>query len=748
MNNVPQFPQLNGRDPFDRSGAVVGAGIGALPALRLGGGADGAPAHQITVSQLWQTILRWRWVIAGCTAAGLAIGVAASLLMTPLYRASVTLEVNREPTQIIQVGNVQPASVSDDDYIDTQIGILGSRSLAERVARQLNLANNPAFVDQSLPTAARQGIAVGKVAGEFTAEPVRTSRLVTLSYSSPDPQIAARVANGYADNFIASNLERRFETTAYARDFLQRRIALVKTRLEQSERQLVDYARAQGIVDLPGAGGAQGAGGGGSLATSSLVSLNDALNQAQVARIEAEQRLRQGGGASARAAAVTNPAIQQLRVELAKLQSQYDENLSVYKPDYPAMVRLREQIGALKRNIRSESADLSGNATGTLQADYRAALARERELQGRVAQLKGSAMDFRNRSIRYNILQREVDTNRTLYDGLLQRFKEVGVAGGVGENLISIVDRAEAPGRPYSPRPLLNALGGLIAGLVLGVAYAFAKEFVDDNIETPDDLEQKLGLRPLGVIPRFGKNDRFTKLISESRSPVFEAYQSAITSLRFSTSEGSPKTLLISSSRPSEGKSSTSLALAQAFARGGKRTVLIDADMRMPTFMPDREDAPGLSNLLTGERDLSRAIHRAKLDNLFFLSSGPIPPNPAELLSGQRFGELLDELAESFDQVVIDGPPVLGLADSPLLGSMVKGVVMVFESGGIRRQVAATALGRLRAAHANVIGAILTKFDDKRIGQGYGYGYGYEYGYGSGEHKVEPGRRLIDLSAQ
>lgn len=712
---------------------------------------DGGAGEPLTVSQVWQTIQRWRWVILGAAAAGLAIGIAISLLTTPKYRATVTLEINREPTQVIQVGNVQPAAIGDDSYVDTQIGILRSHSLAERVARQLNLASNPSIVNQSLPTAARQSAAVGKVASGFLAEPVRNSRLVSLSFSSTDPATAAKVANGFADNFIASNLERRYETTAYARDFLQRRLAAVRTRLEQSERQLVEYARSQGIIDLAATGGgttAPSGGGGGSLDTSSLVSLNDALSQAQVQRIEAEEKLRESRAANANAAAVTNPTVQNLRGDLSKLQSQYAENLNVFKPDYPAMVRLRQQIDALRKNITDESKSLSGSVSGTYEADYRAAVAREHQLQERVAQLKGSALNLRERSIQYTILQREVDTNRTLYDGLLQRFKEVGVAGGVGENLVSIVDRAQVPGVPYSPRLLLNTLFGLLGGLLLGIGYAFGKEFIDDRIETPDDLEQRLGLRALGVIPKFGKGDRFVKLISEPRSPVFEAYQSAVTSLRFSTSEGTPKTLLITSSRPSEGKSSTSLALAQAFARSGQRTVLVDADMRMPTFMPGEPDAVGLSNLLSGESEVASALHQANLPNLFFLSSGPMPPNPPELLSSPRFGEVLETLSAMFDRVIIDSPPVLGLADAPLLASTVKGVIMVFESGGVRRQVAATAVGRLRAANANLVGAMLTKFNDQRIGKGYGYGYGYEYGYGNGQHPVEPGRRLIDLTAQ
>ncbi len=364
MNYVAPSSHADGRDLVGRGGVPAMAGIGGVPAFP-GGGALGGE-QQFTISHLWMTIQRWRWVILGAAVAGLAIAIIVSLLTTPMYRANVTLEVNREPTQIIQVGNVQPAAVNDDDYIDTQIGVLRSHSLAQRVARQLNLANNPSFVDQSAPLAAREAAATGKVAGSFVAEPVRTSRLVTLSFSSPNPEIAAKVANGYAEGFIASNLERRFETTAYARDFLQRRIAAVKGKLEQSERQLVEYARAQGIVDLPSGGQT---GGGGSLDTSSLVALNDALSKAQVDRIEAEQRLRLARSASASAAAVTNPAVQSLRVELAKLESQYQENLNVFKPDFPAMVRLREQIAALRKNVAEESSSLSGSVSSTFEAD-------------------------------------------------------------------------------------------------------------------------------------------------------------------------------------------------------------------------------------------------------------------------------------------------------------------------------------------------------------------------------------------
>jgi capsular exopolysaccharide synthesis family protein len=556
---------------------------------------------------------------------------------------------------------------------------------------------------------------------------------------TPDPAVSAKISNSYADNFIQSNLERRFEATAYARSFLEQRIASVKARLEKSERELVAYAQRQGIITLNVDSGNGSAGRSEqSIDAASLVSLNEALSRARADRITAEQRFRQAQSNRSTTEVLANPTVQTLTAQRAQLQAQYQQKLGLFKPEFPEMIQLRAQIDALDRSIRQET----GNVSGALRSEYAAAAARENALQGRVNSLKSGLLNLRERSIQYTILQREVDTNRALYDSLLQRFKEVGVAGGVGTNTVSVVDRAEPPVAPFSPKLPFNLAIGLFAGLLLGFGTAFAIEWIDDTIKTPDDLTNKLGVTPLGVIPTVPKGLAVREQLEDRKSQVSEAYQSVRAALQFSTEHGVPRSLLITSTRAAEGKSSTALAVAQTLASLGSSVLLIDADLRKPTFRGPTTSSDGLSKLLAGAENISECIHPTELERLFLLPSGPIPPNPAELLASGRFEHVLKEVVEVFDHVVIDGPPVLGLADAPLLSSIAEGTLMVVEAGSIRRAAALNAVQRLRAAGARLMGGLLTKFNAKRTGYGYGYGYGYgegQYSYREGE---EPKKQI------
>ena len=717
--------------------AMVGTAL-ALPGVgSVGAGPD------LSISEIWRILSKWRRLILGAALVGLLIGLAVTLLMTPLYRSVATLEIAAQTPQVVQVGSVEPQQGGDAEFMPTQLGLLQSRSLAERVARQLNLANDATIVDQDRPRATRELAAVAQVAKSMKAEPIKYSRLITVAVTGPNPETAARVANGYADNFISSNLERRYETTAYARNFLEKRLAAVKARLEESERQLVDYARKEGIVLVnaeTGGSGSSAGSAGSSLDSSTLVALNSALAQAQNDRIAAQQRYAQAQSSRSTTELYQSSTLTTLRQKRDELQAQYDQNLTDFKPELPAMVKLKSQINSINADIRNEQR----GASSAIGGDYAAAVAREGALQARVNQLKAGLLDLRGRSIQYNILQREVDTNRTLYDGLLQRFKEVGIAAGVGANMVSIVDRARTPGRPISPILWLNLLIGLGVGLVLGIAAALGIEFVDDTIATPVDLEQKLGVTSLGVIPMVPKNENFVEQLADPKSATAEAHYSVRTALQFATESGVPTSLLITSSQAGEGKSSTSLALAQNFAGSGKRVLLVDADLRKPTFRTQSGDVYGLSNLLTGDDLVEKAIHKTSVENLFILPSGHIPPNPAELVSGVRMRELLARLTEVFDLVILDGPPVLGLADAPLLGSIAAGTMLIFESGVVRRPAAANAVNRLRSANCRLIGGVLTKYSERFGAAGYGYGYGYgseAYSYG---HRDEV--KMIDLA--
>ncbi|QAY77054.1 GumC family protein [Sphingosinicella sp. BN140058] len=695
-------------------------------------------ATDINIATLWRILSEWRWLILGATAVGLATAVVLTFLMTPMYSASATLEINPPTVEILDERKTGTRASNDRDYLTTQYGLLSSRNLAERVVQNMNLAGNPDFVPAGADRSTRTKIATGTLQAHFRVEPIPQSRLVRIGYTSPSPALAAQITNSYAENFINSSLERRYEASSYARQFLERQIAKVKAELETSERKLVAYAQAQQLIST--GGDKDGGGDTNSLEGATLVTLNQALADAQSKRIAAEQRYRQA--ASLNAGDVVSSTAP-LRGARAGLQAEYQEKLQSFKPDYPDMVRLRARIQALDEQIAREGGTVGGGKTSTLLAEYRAAVAAERSLQGRVNQLRSAVLTDRGDRIQYNILQREADTNRSLYDALLQRYKEIGVAGGIGTNTVSIVDRAQPPGGPSSPNLMLNLAIGLALGAIAGIAAALALEFLNDTIKTPDDIREKLRLPSLGVVPKKKGNDPLSEELKDQTSPVSEAYSSLRTSLQFTTDTGAPKTLLITSTRAAEGKSSTTLALAQGFARLGKSVLLIDSDLRKPAFVTGVEPNEGLSKLLTNTETLNQHVMKTQFEGLTLLPCGPLPPNPAELLSSPRLKTILAEASANYDMVIVDGPPVMGLADAPLLAANCRGTLLVIESGKTRTKAAIDAVNRLKASGGSIVGAVLTKF--RHQAHGYGYGYGYEpYRYGG----VGSREREIKLIAQ
>ena len=449
-------------------------------------------------------------------ALGLAGAVLATLLTRPVYRAWVTLEANPPSFQVTEQDKDQDPAVNGDLYsfIATQVGLLSSRSVAERAAQDLNLANNPDIVPQDLDASKRLGAATSIVAGGLDVSAPAQGELIRFSYDSTSPQLAASVANAVADSFIDTAIQRRYESSAYARNFLERQISKTRGDLERSERSLVAYAQAQGIINTATPEGQGGGGDTNSLQGESLVKLNEALAEATARRVSAEGAYRQ-----ALATGPTSDVTQStmaLQQQLAQLQAQYQEKRTFMKPDHPEMVSLRSQIDELQRQISKAQSQMSSGHANTLLADYRAALSAERALQARVAQLKGAVLNLRGRSIQYTILQREVDTNRALYDALLQRYKQIGVAGGVGIAPVSIVDRAEVPHAPFKPNLFLNLILGLGLGLAAGLAGAIGLEFINDTIKSREDVRKKLSLACIGAVPRTPVKEAFIEESEES----------------------------------------------------------------------------------------------------------------------------------------------------------------------------------------------------------------------------------------
>ena len=691
-----------------------------------------------------RVITKYKGLIATFVGTALAIAGVVTFLITPIYRATVSIQIDREAMKVMKSDNLQPddVQVGGAEFYQTQYELLGSRSLAERVVSNGGLLNDPRFNTQSTSIAQTVlGLVMGnststptnastsadeklrqvtdRLMRELAINPVRNSKIVHLSIDHSNPELAQRVANTYAEAFIADNLDRRFDATSYARKFLEDRLQQLKVKLEDSERQLVKYAQEQGLINIDDNK---------SLSSADLEDINSKLADARSERIKKELLWKQAQSVQGLGLKeiLDSPAIQDNLKQRAQLEGEYQLKLATFKPGYPVMIELRNKISEVNRHLLADA----GAVKQSIQASYLAAKSDEDQLQVMLNKSKAEVSDIRGRSIQYNILKREVDTNRTLYDGLLQRYKEIGVAGGVGTNNISIVDKAALPKSPRSPILWLNLLVATMIGLLLGGIVALGLDYLDDSFKAPEDLERELGITVIGVIPKIPPGTDLESELADTRSAISESYRSLRTGLQFSTSDGLPRTLLLTSSKPSEGKTTTAINLARMLAGIGLRVLLIDSDLRKARLHKamNLSNELGLSNYLTGAKLPEEVVQTTSDEKLVIMTSGPLPPNPAELLASGKFAALLSLASESFDMVLIDGPPVMGLADAPLISNLVQATIVVVAANETRRNVLRTALRRLTQARANVIGAILNKFDAKMTGYGYGYGYGeYEY---------------------
>lgn len=693
-------------------------------------------------------LMKRKLLIACVTAAVVAVGAVHTLLQTPLYTSQVRLQLDRSAPRIMKDGDVMgnESTYYDFEFMRTQIELLQSRSLAERVAVSARLADDPEFLKargvslmgllrriigsdaegggEQNRRAAEQA-SVGVVLGNRSVRAVPGARLIDIVYSDPNPQRAQRIANAFGEEYIASALDKRFQATAYAKTFLEDQVSQLKARLEEQEKSLLQFAEKQQIIVVQERA---------SIAETNLAAANTALGNLATERIRNEQLWKQAESSDGMSLpqVLSNPTIEQLRQRRYVLVTEYQENLQTFKPGYPGMMQLDNKIKEVDRQLAIEV----GAIKRSLRAAYQSSASQEKEMLARIDILRAEVIDLQRRSIQHNMMKREVDSTRDIYNGLLQRFKEVDVAGGIGTNNIFLVDRALAASAPSSPNLSRALMLSLMLGLAIGMVGAFALERLDDTIRSQDQLESVAHAVTLGIIPQVAV-ERIEQELADPRSEIAEAYRSLCTGLQFATDSGLPRSLLITSSGPSEGKSSTALAIARHFASMGLRVLLVDADLRNPSLHKKLgvANAVGLTNYLTGACSPPEAFQATPLPNLAFMASGPLPPNAADLLASPKLGSLLSIGMQVFDFIVVDGPPVMGLADVPLLSNAANATVFVVGAGQARSGHVRGALRRLSLARAPVIGAILTKYDHKSSGYGYGYGNGYGYGgagYGQG----------------
>lgn len=712
--------------------------------------ADPNEEPRSVVTRVWQIVWRRKIVVAIVVAIAALGAIALTLLATPIYSAKSTIEISRQEENIVQVDGVRPeATAIDQEFYQTQYALLESDALMDRVADKLRLGSDPAFieaynidpdrgaawsVENAQVSKERRALELRRQIREALAEhkqiaPIRGSRIVEIFYSSPDPNLSAKIANAWVEAFIASSFDRKLQSTTFATTYLNEQLRELRTRLESSERDLVDYANQNRIITLNAGAGAEDSQPTQltTIGDANLSALNQSYARVRAERIAAESRLRAGSSRES----LSNQTITTLRSERAKLAADYSRLLSTFEPGYPEAKALKAQLDQLDASIRTEE----GRIRDDLRRTYTSALSEEGRLSSAVKELEQENLEERRRGIQYNIYQREVDTNRELYEGLLQRFKEIGLAAGIGPNNILIVDRALPPEEPSSPNLFNNLLLGLLLGLLGSAAVIFVLEQFDQKIRSPQDVERATRYPVLGAIPI--TDEQAMAHWSDPKSAIFEAYMSVQTALRLATETGVPKSMMLTSTGPGEGKSMSCLSLARAMRASGKTVLVVDADLRRPSVHSKLglANTEGLSEYLAGQSDWQSLLRETPVEGIAVMTAGTVPPNPTELLAGHRLSELVEEAGKHYDHVFIDSPPLLGLADAPLISEKTAASIYVIEANNVSVHDVRDALARLRRNAQHIVGVILTKYEPEGGLLGYSGYYAYEYAYAASEKK-------------
>lgn len=710
----------------------------------------------------WHVIVKRRWVVFSCLLIVFSTVAIGTLKQRPIYQGMVLIEISPVQPNVLHFKEVLQISPTDtESYLRTQYKVLSSRTLAVRVVEDLRLYRNPEFYrrrmlfgliesdpekippssDHSPPDPSTEAYSnsVRHFLDSVGVSPVRRSNLVEVGFYSEDPKLAARVANQLASDYIDQNLQVKWDETVKASEWLSGRLVDLKAKLEKAEDALQAYAKANAILFIADKQ---------NLTNARLQQLQEEYTKAQADRFQKESyySLIQAGKVQDLPGVLSNRLVQDLALRLAELGREYSQVTAFVKPDYPKAVQIKKQMDALQAEIEKQKAALVQNIVD----EYRSAVAREKYLADAVENQKQDVNDIAEKSIHYNILKREVETSQQLYEGLLQRLKEAQVSAGLKASNIRIVDPAEVPKRPTKPRVLFNLSLGVILGLGLGIGLAFFQEYLDNTLKTSDEVETLLRLPSLGIVPRFQLNGagkaadgKLLPAASTNQEPIapaiqtnpeaVEAFRSLRTSILLSASPV-PRILLITSALPSEGKTTTTVNLGVTLASLGSKVVIVDCDMRRPACHRSTgvENNPGFVQCLTGHADLSQAILEVPgVANLSVIPCGPIPPNPAEVLSSPLTGVLLRKLRSQFEYVLLDSPPLLSVADSRILSILTDAVILVARAYSTPYDVVRRARALLYGAGARILGVALNDVDFRRDGYSsdyyHRYGYGYEY---------------------
>lgn len=719
------------------------------------------PTHESTAGEYLRILVKRKWIVVGCFATIFSVVAIASLKSTPVYEASGTIAVNKPDTTL----NFQNSTTLSLDYfdpteLDTEVKILQSDLLAMQVIRELNLDRRPEFANEAPPSPstsgdlspdplqsdpARASSMIGGFKGNLRVNLSPNTRIIEVHYRSADPQMAANVVNTLMQTYVENNFKARFESTMQASDWLSKQLVDLQMKVETSQEKLVRYQKEHEIL---GADEKQ------NITMEKLDELNKELTAAETERMdkEAAYRLVESGDPEAIASSLnavednvqsSTALLGLLRSKEADLKIQVAELNTQFGPSYPKLSILNNQLKEVDSQIQTETKKV----VSKLRGQYSAALERENMLHEALDRQKQEANKLNESAIEYTLLKRDVDTNRQLYEGLLQKLKEAGVSAGLKSNNFRIVDGARPPTAPIEPNIPRNLLFAAVLGLASGVGLAFLLEGLDNTVRTTEQAQMISGVASLGMIPlgskgaRDGSNPKrlviaaskeAVELVTQVRpqSQMAESYRALRTSLLLSNIGAPPKVIMVTSALPQEGKTTTSINTAVVLAQKGVRVLLIDADLRRPSIHKTLGMGPhsGLSNALTGSTTLEQAITRSTiLPNLFVLPAGTPPPNPAELLASANMRDVLNQLREQYDHVVIDTPPSLSVTDAVVLSPRADAVVLVIRSGQTTKQALRRSRDILMQVNAKVVGVLLNAVDLSSPDYYYYYEYQGKY---------------------
>ena len=715
-----------------------------------------------------------QWLILSFMLAVVTIVAIATFRMQPVYVATARIEIDRENANILpfQGADSYDYMMDLDNYIETQSKILTSETLALQTIRNGGLTARPEF---SSPSGPSEAVAIGSLAnqkrppelGEFlgslSVKRVPSSRLMDVSFESTDPQLAARIVNAHINTYIEQNFRSKYESTTQASTWLADQLGELKIKVQKSEDARIAYERQNQIWTLDDKQ---------NITSQRLADVNKELTEAQSERMRKESlyEFAKSGNLDAVPQVQGSAGLADLIKKQSDASAQYTDELSQYGPNFPRVQRLQTQLKELDDRIEKEKKKI----VDVLESDYREARQREELLTKALDQQKAETNQMAEKLVEYNILKREAEANKTLYEGLMTKLKETAISQGLRSSNIRVVDPAMIPSTPARPAKTRNVTLAFLVGLVGGIGLALMREYLDNTVKTPDDIETLARLPSLAVVPQFaGSNGNAKKhrllqglaanghekrieLVAQHlpKSQMSEAFRALRTSILLSQADHPPQVILVTSALPREGKTTAAANLAVTLAQLGDSTVLVDADLRKPgvgrLLNLSGGKYAGLSSYLAGvsSLDLVTVPHPA-IPNLAAIPTGPLPPNPADLLSSHKLADAIAELRKKFKFIVIDSPPIMAATDAVILSVQTDGVLLVVRSGETPKEAFTRTRDLLNSVKCRILGVVLNAVDSNAPDYYYSYRYyPYSYGYGPQETGETPHDQDSDSEAQ